>query len=182
MILKSLIIGVLLGAAVMLLALGLRKLLPGAIAAAALLLISLVSTVAAFVAFVPAILLLMGLGGKNGSGSGRRTSVSYIVTPLSGPLAGSANNYVLSDRKPVLEFGRENCDVLFPPDTAGVSRHHCTISLKGGLPYINDKGSQYGTYLLNPTQRLNPGSPVALSDGRQFCLARNDIVFIINKK
>ena len=178
MILKSLIIGVFLGAALLTLGLGLRKTILAAAAMGLMLISALISTALAFVLFPVLVFLLMALPEPGGArlSSGH---TGYRITAVSGPLSGKS--YTISGKNASLDFGRERCKVLFPPDTPGVSRQHCSVILREGVPYLVDLGSHYGTFLLSPTQRLAPNSPVRLTENKSFCLARNDISFVINK-
>ena len=178
MILKSLIIGVFLGGALLTLGFGLKKPVPAAIGAVLLLLGALASTALAFVLFPLLLFALMVCPELGGISLGSGAS-GYRITAVSGPLSG--RKYTISGNNASLDFGREHCKVLFPPDTPGVSRHHCSVILRDGVAYLVDNGSHYGTFLLSPTQRLAPNSPVALTENKSFCLARNDIMFVINK-
>ena len=77
------------------------------------------------------------------------------VTCLSGPLKGQV--YQVGDGG--LMLGRDtDCAVHFPPDTAGISRHHCAVRWQQGVPVLVDLNSGYGTFLgdgrqLPPTTR-----------------------------
>ena len=48
-----------------------------------------------------------------------------------------------------LTLGRDPalCDVVFPPQTAGVSRRHCAVEARTDGVYVMDLGSSYGTFL-----------------------------------
>lgn len=114
------------------------------------------------------------------AGGNEPASPTYIITAISGPLTGK--RYILSSRHASLEFGREDCEVLFPPDATSIGRHHCKVYLDSGKPYIVDNGSRNGTFILSPFYRLEAGRPIALPSDASFCLARNDIVFKLNIK
>lgn len=182
MIIKSLVVGLLLSASLLVLGMAVGKTLAAVLFAVLLLPLSILSPAAAFIAYAVLTVLTLALpselfgstGGKSASGS-----ASYRITALSGPLRGKS--YTLSARKPSLDFGREKCKVLFPANTSGVSRHHCRVFLRDGRAYIVDNGSQYGTYLLPAGHRLSPGSPEPLEDGQCFCLAHKEIMFEINR-
>lgn len=49
----------------------------------------------------------------------------------------------------ILQVGREEgCAVKYGPETAGISRHHCSFFCReGGIVYVMDNRSTYGTYL-----------------------------------
>lgn len=48
-----------------------------------------------------------------------------------------------------MTLGRQpgDCQLLFPPDTPGVSRLHCKLNLLWGSVLVTDLDSSYGTYL-----------------------------------
>lgn len=48
-----------------------------------------------------------------------------------------------------MTLGRQpgDCQLLFPPDTPGVSRRHCRLDLCWGSVLVTDLHSRYGTYL-----------------------------------
>ena len=174
--LKSLIVGLLLVGSLLMLGLSLRKPVSTAVGAVLALLFALLNSGAACIFSIIYILFLMlypeGTGGS-GSGSGR-----FRVSAVSGVLRGKS--YTLSG-KATLNFGRDNCKVLFPPNAPGVSRHHCTLFIKNGDVYLVDNNSHYGTYLLPSMQRLTANSPVRLEDNSSFCLAARENSFVINK-
>ena len=64
-------------------------------------------------------------------------------------------------------FGRDpnNCNIIFPSGTAGISRIHCQICLNvnGQRAVIIDCNSTYGTYLNG--MKLYPGQPAILQTG-----------------
>lgn len=75
-------------------------------------------------------------------------------------------------------FGRskEACNFLFPGDTAGISRQHCTLSVDGKYVWLCDDNSSYGTFLENG-KRLKPGSKIQLKPGQRFYLANRNTMF-----
>lgn len=92
---------------------------------------------------------------------------------LSGPLKGQ--RYVIGAGG--LMFGRENdCQVRFPAQTPGISRHHCCIQWQNGTPVLTDLGSSYGTFLGDGRQ-LMPNNPVQLMSGTRFQLGNNGYLF-----
>lgn len=176
MIFKAVLVGTLLGGSLLTLSYGLGKMTIGFVLVFVELAASLIFPAAAFVLYPAGFFLLMYLSSAqtNASGGG------FSVTAIMGPLAGK--RFSLSGKTKVLVFGRENCDVNLPRDTAGVSRQHCTLTLSNGEAYLTDNSSNYGTYLMPSRQRLIPGQPVRLEHGQAFCLAREDIMFIIERK
>ena len=180
MVVKDLIIGALLGGSLLLFGLGLHKWLLGAAGLLIELGAAYLYRPACWIAFLILLFLLLLLGGAGTAVAPRSAGPVFCVTGVAGPLAGK--QFFLSDRKSVLEFGRENCDVQFPPDTTGVGRHHCRVILQNGQPYLEDSNSRYGTFILNPPQKLAPNQPAPLAENASFSLARKDIIFRINKK
>jgi RsiW-degrading membrane proteinase PrsW (M82 family) len=66
----------------------------------------------------------------------------------------------------VLCIGRDPnyCDIVFPADTAGVSRKHCALSVSPeGYIYVMDLGSSMGTFLPDG-RKLNPNEWTAIDD------------------
>ena len=64
-----------------------------------------------------------------------------------------------------------DCALIFPEGTPGVSGRHCSISWDGrsGEFTLTDLNSTYGTYLQNG-QKLTPGVPYKLRAGDNFYL------------
>ena len=68
-------------------------------------------------------------------------------------------------------LGRENCSILYPPKTPGVSRLQCTFSLdRQGRVYVRDENSTYGTFLNG--NRLQPGQWYQLGQGMVLSFAQ----------
>jgi len=185
MMVKNLAIGLLLGAALLMIGIGLKNPVMGGVAMGVQLLAALPSDTLGFALFPCALLFLLSRPSRfpavSSAGKAPISSASpcYRILAQSGPLAGQ--QFELSGRSPSLTFGRENCSVLFPPDTAGVGRHHCHVELRGEQAVLVDDKSTYGTFLLNPDRQLVPYQPYPLADGAVFCLARRDVVFVINR-
>lgn len=175
--LKSLIVGILLGAALLIASIGLKNMICGAAAMVLEILSALIAPALAFV-LLPLLfaVLLFFAPVAQAAGAG----LVYLVTAISGPLQG--RSYTLHENSS-LSFGRENCDVLFPGNTPGVSRRHCSLQLRNGVPYLSDSGSQYGTFIVSPNpRRLGSGGSAALADKACFCLAHRELSFIISRK
>lgn len=63
-----------------------------------------------------------------------------------------------------LTVGRQNCSILYPINTKGVSRFQCTIYMDGtGRVMVRDEGSSGGTFFGGT--RLNPGTWYLLQPG-----------------
>ena len=71
-------------------------------------------------------------------------------------------SFALAGRQP------EDCQLLFPPETAGVSRRHCRIALRWGTVVVTDLASRYGTFL--DEVRLAPHAPTPWRPGAQLTL------------
>lgn len=174
--LKSVVIGLLLGGSILITGLTVKKMCLAPVFIIVVLFTTFFSFAAAFASYLVGIILLLFLN----TGHNAKLGKTFYLTAMSGPLAG--RNYLLSGKKDSLMIGREKSDVTFPRDIAGISRTHCTLNYWKGEVYLTDNNSQYGTYLLPSKQRLISGAPVKLEAGQQFCLAREDIVFKINLK
>lgn len=73
---------------------------------------------------------------------------------------------------------KNNCNVVFPEDTRGISRTHCCLKIQRGQLLLTDLGSSYGTFLQNGT-KLQPNAPVIIGDGTRFYLAGRDTSFTV---
>lgn len=98
---------------------------------------------------------------------------NYYLEGLNGTFAGS--------RFPVngiLKIGRDpqTCNVLYPPETKGISRNHCTVEVRDGKIYIRDLESSYGTYFQNG-DRLNGQVSYQVQPGTIFYLAETKNMF-----
>lgn len=120
-------------------------------------------------------------GGYGGQVSPEMSAYGYINQPnvsvniicLSGPLKGRVYHAGANG----LMFGRDNdCNVRFPNETPGISRHHCCIRMEQGVPVLVDLRSTYGTFLGNGRQ-LQPNNPVRITPGSRFYLANTGCLF-----
>ena len=80
----------------------------------------------------------------------------------------------------VLHIGRDtSSDIVFPADTAGVSRKHCAVmASENGLVYVMDLGSSVGTFALDG-RRLVPNEWVPVDNG--FYVASETFSFTLQK-
>lgn len=67
---------------------------------------------------------------------------------------------------------------LVYPSTPGISRVHCVLIEQGGVLYLRDLGSTYGTFLAGG-QRLAANQPVQLKIGDRFYLGSEKEMFQI---
>lgn len=69
-------------------------------------------------------------------------------------------------------LGRDpkEANIVFPPETQGISRKHCSICMDKNGVLIKDLGSSMGTYLENG-MRLKEGISYHLERGESFYLA-----------
>lgn len=95
-----------------------------------------------------------------------------ILKAKRGPLAGS--KFQITKR---IVIGRDPrvCNVVFPPETKGISRRHCAIEVKNNSVYITDLSST-GTYL--PDGRKFPYEKWVKYSG-DFCLGSSNIMFSV---
>jgi len=79
-----------------------------------------------------------------------------------------------------ITIGRDpkRCQIIFPSSTPGISSLHCEIIKDGEKIFLVDRGSSYGTYLLDGT-KLATNHLHALSIGDTFYLANHNIQFKI---
>ena len=100
-------------------------------------------------------------------------NVGVNITCLSGPLKGRVYHVGANG----LMFGRDNdCNVRFPNEAPGISRHHCCIRMEHGVPMLVDLRSTYGTFYGNGRQ-LSPNNPVRITSGCRFYLANTGYLF-----
>ncbi|MDY5509328.1 FHA domain-containing protein [Dysosmobacter sp.] len=80
---------------------------------------------------------------------------------------------------PPLTLGRQPdlCQLIFPPDTRGVSRRHCRVELVWGTVLITDLHSRYGTAAGGAG--LSPGCPSPLLPGQSLALAGGAQAFVL---
>lgn len=97
----------------------------------------------------------------------------FRIVPLAGT-PGSEREVPLQG----LTFGRSpECDVTFALDTGGVSGKHCSLIWSGGVLYLKDLGSSYGT-LLEDGRKL-VGEETEVKAGTRFYLGSHKIGFQI---
>lgn len=90
--------------------------------------------------------------------------------------AGVFAGIPLAPRFPAV-LGRqpEACQILFPPDTPGVSRRHCKLELRWGSLLVTDLNASYGTFLSET--RLVPWCPAEWRPGQILCLGSDRQAF-----
>ncbi len=97
-----------------------------------------------------------------------------VIMGNSGQFAGS---HIPIPCKGVV-IGREpDCDIIFTDNTAGVSRHHCKITVTAESLIIMDLNSSYGTFV-NGTQ-IAANTPVKLTSGSIFSLGSQANSFVV---
>lgn len=75
-------------------------------------------------------------------------------------------------------IGRQNdCSIVLPESTQGVSRHHCKLEFQGDQLILTDLNSSYGTYIHG--KRIPANTPVRLSPGSSFCLGSEKCKFTV---
>ena len=79
-----------------------------------------------------------------------------------------------------LRMGRDpnRNDLVFPPQTQGVSSVHCMLMLTEGKLYRQDLGSTFGTFL-SDGRKLSPSQAVELREGDSFSLGSQRERFIV---
>lgn len=131
---------------------------------------------------VALIVVLAASGKKNGSGAGgaQRPSGparSFAVAGVNGYFAG--NSFTVPPQGSIL-IGRNTtlCNLVFPPDTPGISSRHCSLEAAGDKLRLTDLGSTYGTFTADGV-RLAPNVPVLLDAGQRFYLGDQGNTFTV---
>jgi len=106
-------------------------------------------------------------------------TVGYILYGVTGMYAGQAVELPVGK----VALGRDpgSCNLLFPADTKGISRRHCTLSFDGSAVTLTDDGSSQGTFL-DGSRRLEQGKEMHLHAGQRFSLAGSGVVFELRKQ
>lgn len=127
-----------------------------------------------------AVIAVLGAGAVLKSALIKKTDDSgFRIQCIRGTLG---NKRVMIPGKEKVRMGRATDNgIVFPENTKGVSKYHCTIWYENGHIYIQDLGSTYGTFV-EPGDRLNPNQSVPLSVGQKFWLADQKECFMIQKK
>jgi len=100
---------------------------------------------------------------------------TYKLIALEGQFAGQSWEL---DKSVMLGRDANCCQIIFAPDTAGVSRVHCEVGCKNGSLYIRDLGSSFGT-TLEDGQVVNNYQEVALENSDTFRLNLTDKFMIM---
>ena len=96
----------------------------------------------------------------------------------------ATGGYFANRRFPVaggLVLGRDpsRCNMAYPKDYQGISGAHCRLFNDGGVLYLEDCGSSYGTFCKG--RKLAAGERVALTVGDTFYLANPAESFKIDR-
>lgn len=103
-------------------------------------------------------------------------AVSAQLVGVSGTLQGRTLDF--SDQ---ITLGRDpaQCNMVFPADTPGISRKHCSVRIEGNSLMITDHGSSSGTFLANG-QRVPSGQWVPVNGA--FYLGSTQNMFSVSVK
>lgn len=103
-------------------------------------------------------------------------AVSAQLVGVRGALQGRALDF--SDQ---ITIGRDpaQCNAVFPADTPGISRKHCSVRIEGNSLMITDHGSSSGTFLANG-QRVPSGQWVTVNG--VFYLGSQQNMFSVSVK
>ena len=89
----------------------------------------------------------------------------------------------LDDGGCILGRDAEKCNLVFPPNTAGVSRIHCAIGITPeGLVSIEDWGGLEGVVLESTGKPIPQSAQYVLHDGEQFRIGREKMMLIKRSK
>ena len=115
-----------------------------------------------------------GGGGGNGLEPDQPTAGGHLEG-LKGQYRGET--LPLCSKPLVLGRDPEVCDLVFDPDTAGISKKHAEVKFEDGGVQVRDSYSKLGTFL--DGKRLSPGQWTAAEPGQQLRLGDGDISFKI---
>ncbi len=110
--------------------------------------------------------------------------VDKTVAPRNKHYAVIAETGALANRRfdiaSELVFGRDarECSVVFPADTAGVSRVHCKLVVEGNELCLYDLGSTYGT-IVNNKMKLTANQMMHIKDGDKITIGDNQ-TFVVS--
>ncbi len=94
------------------------------------------------------------------------TGISKQITGIDGVYAG--NSFPVKDRI-IMGRASDKCNIVFPPNTPGVSGLHCELRNTKDHLELFDRGSTYGTYLGEGT-KIEANTPYKLNYGDTFYL------------
>ncbi len=114
--------------------------------------------------------------------SSSTSQIQQGSTPQITGTAGFFNGDSIPIRNKVI-IGRDpnQCNLVFPPITEGVSSLHCELQNVSGHLELIDRGSTYGTFLGNGT-KLEVNRPYTLSGGDSFYLGAAENRFMIGEE
>lgn len=95
-------------------------------------------------------------------------------------LSGMYNGSTFSASQGRLVIGRDSgrANIVYPPNTPGISSVHCEVRFENGMYVLIDNNSSNGTFLADGT-RLIPGQPVPIARKAGFYLATRENMFEI---
>lgn len=93
-------------------------------------------------------------------------------------VAADGRRYELTD-EPVRIGRGEGCRIRLDDASSGVSREHCTVTVRDGVVMLVDNGSVYGTFLQGFGQ-LEAGKAVPIRRGDVFYLGDRDNSFMLD--
>lgn len=107
-----------------------------------------------------------------------RVSQPCLVRKLSN---GRKEVYPIGTDRVVIGRNPAVCNIVYPPNEAGVSRAHCSVlfNRQVNLFLIEDLGSSYGTFLAD-SRRLSAGKVFALEAGASFYVATKNNTFTVD--
>jgi pSer/pThr/pTyr-binding forkhead associated (FHA) protein len=95
-------------------------------------------------------------------------------------IAGIYKGSVFPSPQGKLVIGRDArlANIVYPPNTPGVSSVHCEVKYENGMFVLIDKNSSNGTFLADGT-RLTPNQPYPIARKNGFYLASRENMFEI---
>lgn len=135
---------------------------------------TIVLIVAGVVILAAIVAIVLVLVKRSKGGSTNTKGAAYKLVGLTGQLSG--REFPLTS---TLTLGRSTaCNIVFSNNAAGVSGRHCEVSVKGGVVYLKDLGSSYGT-LDNNSKKIPANEPVILRRGESFFLGSKENGFML---
>ncbi len=137
--------------------------------------LSFASILAAFTLIQQSLNQILAEANSAGSVSNSAPARIMVLKAISGPIANAV--FPIEQR---LTIGRDPamCNVVFPSNTAGISRRHCVLESHADGIYVMDLGSQYGTFFQNG-QRLPINQWMKITGN--FYLGSPSAMFAVNQ-
>ena len=132
-----------------------------------------VSHIALFVMIALIVLVIVLILAQKKSKPSAPKSTRYLVGE-SGAFAGKK---IPLKAKMVIGRHAGKCQIVFPPETSGVSTVHCTIRFDGKTVTVTDEKSSYGTQI--DGKPVQPGQPTVMHRGQKLQIGSQKQTFTL---